>query len=60
MADAVATQDNRYRAPFWLRGLILAVLLWLAVRIVGNVTESLTGMVEGGPPAPAAVLGRGG
>ena len=31
-------------APLWLTGLILAVVLWLAVRIVGNVTEALTGM----------------
>jgi hypothetical protein len=28
----------------WLRGLILFVVLWLAVRIVGNVTDSLRGM----------------
>jgi hypothetical protein len=34
------------RAPTWLRVLILAVVLWLAVRIVQNVTESLTGMVS--------------
>ena len=47
-------------APLWLRGLIIAVVLWLAVRIVANVTESLTGMVEGGPPARFVPAGRGG
>jgi hypothetical protein len=36
------------RPPLWLIGLILFVVLWLAVRIVGNVTEALTGMLEGG------------
>jgi len=40
-----------HRAPWWLRGLILFVVLWLAVRIVGNVTESLHGMT-GRAPAP--------
>jgi len=59
----MTTMDARrtpYRAPFWLRGLILAVVLWLAVRIVSNVTESLTGMVEGHRSAPMMVVGRGG
>ena len=51
---------HRTIAPLWLRGLILAVALWLAVRIVGNVTASLTGMVEGGPPARIVSAGRGG
>jgi hypothetical protein len=46
------------RAPFWLRGLILAVVLWLGVKIVSNVTESLTGMVEGRAAAPTLVAGR--
>ena len=54
---AMDARRSRYRAPFWLRGLILAVAVWLAVRIVDNVTESLTGMVVG---APAAVVERGG
>jgi len=50
---------TRLSAPFWLRGLILAVVLWLAVKIVGNVTESLTGMVEGRPPAAQMTTGGG-
>jgi hypothetical protein len=57
-----AMNESRTRnthAPLWLRGLILAVVLWLAVKIVGNVTESLTGMVEGGRPAPTQAVGRG-
>jgi len=41
---------DRVRAPLWLRCLVLGVVLWLAVRIVGNVTESLTGMVGDGAP----------
>ena len=53
------TPRTRHRAPLWLRGLILFVVLWLAVKIVGNVTESLTGMVEGNHAAPATTLPRG-
>ncbi len=47
------------QAPLWLTGLILAVVLWLAVRIVGNVTEALTGMAHGDPPAAVRFAGRG-
>jgi len=47
------------RPPLWLRCLLLFVALWLATRIVGNVTESLTGIVEGGKPAPSMAAGRG-
>ncbi len=53
------SRTRNTHAPLWLRGLILAVVLWLAVKIVGNVTESLTGMVEGGRPAPTQAVGRG-
>jgi hypothetical protein len=45
--------------PLWLRGLILAVVLWLAVRIVGNVTQSLTGIFAGHGPPQATQSGRG-
>lgn len=34
--------------PIWLRLLLGGVALWLAVRIVQNVTESLTGIAQGG------------
>lgn len=50
-SGAVGTPRPLGRAPIWLRLLILAVAVWLAVRIVGNVTETLTGMVEGGGAA---------
>ncbi len=30
--------------PLWLRVVLLAVVVWLAVRIVGNVTESFSGI----------------
>lgn len=40
--------QQRARAPLWLRLLIFGVLLWLAVRILQNVTESLTGIAHGG------------
>ena len=56
----MVTRHRHGIAPLWLRGLILAAVLWLAVRIVGNVTESLTGIVEGGPPARVVSAGRGG
>ena len=49
---------SRSRAPFWLRGLILAAVLWLAVKIVANVTESLTGMVEGGTQSQPVYPGK--
>jgi hypothetical protein len=53
------TPRTHHRAPLWLRGLILFVVLWLAVKILGNVTESLTGMVEGDHAAPVVALPRG-
>jgi hypothetical protein len=53
------TLHPRHRAPLWLRGMILFVVLWLAVKIVGNVTESLTGMVESNHAAPTMTLPRG-
>jgi hypothetical protein len=55
--SAVPERDDEpgsaHRAPLWLRGLILFVVLWLGVRIVGNVTDSLRGMV-GRAPAPVS------
>ena len=47
------------RPPLWLRLLVGAVALWLAVRIVGNVTDSLTGIAHGIPPAPVQYPARG-
>ena len=38
------------RPPWWLVVLALLVLIWLGVRIVEHVTDTLTG--TGGPPAP--------
>ncbi len=51
MPEAHDGPPAAHRAPLWLRGLILFVVLWLAVRIVGNVTDSLRGMT-GRAPAP--------
>jgi hypothetical protein len=56
-------RDSRREAgdmpPLWLRALLLAAALWLATRIVGNVTESLTGIFEGHRPPATTVSGHG-
>jgi hypothetical protein len=41
-----ATPDHEpvARAPMWLRLLVLFVVLWLGVKIVHNVTDSLISM----------------
>lgn len=59
--DAPATTEAglprpRHQAPLWLRLLLLFVLLWLGVRIVGNVTDTLTGIADGRAPAPPAAI----
>jgi hypothetical protein len=45
--------------PIWLRGLLLFVVLWLAVRIIDNVTDSLSGIAGLHKPASTIVSGRG-
>jgi hypothetical protein len=40
-------------APVWLRLLILAVTLWLGVRILQNVTDMLSGIAGDVPTAAA-------
>jgi hypothetical protein len=37
-------------APAWLRVLLLGVVVWLGVRIVGNITGSLTVIAVDGTP----------
>jgi hypothetical protein len=45
--------------PLWLRVVLLAVVVWLAVRIVGNVTESLSGIAGAHRPIPPSVTDIG-
>lgn len=39
------------RIPLWIAALLLFVAVWLAARILHNVTEALTGMTAGAPVA---------
>jgi hypothetical protein len=43
---------SRTGPPLWLRLLVLAVVLWLGVRVVRNVTDALTTIA--GRPHPQA------
>ncbi len=59
-----APTEPDVRAPLWLRLLVLFVVLWLGIRIVRNVTDSLVAITHAGAdrgrPGPALSRGAGG